>query len=65
MLKVRICFVDDEEGNIELKRALKKIDEAFDIVSESKKYKNTNGNKYSRLYLDVQNKGGVINGIKR
>ena len=52
MLKVRICFVDDEEGNIELKRALKKIDEAFDIVSES-----TNGNKYSRLYLDVQNKG--------
>ncbi|MFQ9544989.1 MAG: DUF3970 family protein [Clostridium sp.] len=57
MLKVRICFVDDEEGNIELKRALKKIDEAFDIVSESKKYKNTNGNKYSRLYLDVQNKG--------
>ena len=57
MLKVRICFVDDEEGNIELKRALKKIDESFDIVSESKKYKNTNGNKYSRLYLDVQNKG--------
>lgn len=57
MLKVRIYFVDDEEGNIELKRALKKIDEAFDIVSESKKYKNTNGNKYSRLYLDVQNKG--------
>ena len=57
MLKVRICFVDDEEGNIELKRALKQIDEAFDIVSESKKYKNTNGNKYSRLYLDVENKG--------
>ena len=57
MLKVRICFVDDEEGNIELKRALKKIDEAFDIVSESKKYKNTNGNKYSRLYLDDKIRG--------
>lgn len=57
MLKLRIYFIDDEEGNIELKRALKKIDEVFDIVSKSKKYKNTNGNKYSKLYLDVQNKG--------
>lgn len=56
MLKLRIYFVDDEEGNIELKKALKKIDGAFNIVSKSKKYKNTKGNKYSRLYLNIQNK---------
>lgn len=56
MLKLRVYFVDDKKGNLELEEALKKIDKEFNIISKSKVYKNSKGSKYSRVYLNVENK---------
>lgn len=56
MIKLRVYFVDDKKGNVELEEALKKIDKEFKIISKSKIYKNSKGSKYSRVYVDVENK---------
>lgn len=56
MIKLRVYFVDDKKGNVELEEALKKIGKEFNIISKSKIYKNSRGSKYSRIYLDVENK---------
>ena len=56
MLKLRLRFIDDEEGRKELDMALKKIEKEFDIISKSKSYPDSRGSKYSRIYLDLRNK---------
>ncbi len=56
MIKLRAYFVDDKKGNIELEEALKKINKEFNVISKSKIYKNSRGSKYSRVYLDIENK---------
>ena len=37
-------------------RELKKINKEFNVISKSKIYKNSRGSKYSRVYLDIENK---------
>ncbi len=56
MIKLRAYFVDDKKGNIELEEALKKINKEFNVISKSKIYKISRGSKYSRVYLDIENK---------
>ena len=56
MIKLRAYFVDDKKGKIELEEALKKINKEFNVISKSKIYKNSRGSKYSRVYLDIENK---------
>ena len=54
MLKIRMTFVDDEEGNIELKEAIDKLSKEFDIVNQSDVYKGRGKSKYSNIYIDVK-----------
>lgn len=56
MLKLRITFVDNENGNKELQKALSKINNNFEIINKTDIYKGRNGSKYSNIYLDVENK---------
>ncbi|MBS6601277.1 MAG: hypothetical protein KH333_09765 [Clostridium sp.] len=56
MIKLRVYFVDDKKGNVELEEALKRIAKEFNIISKSKVYKNSRGNKYLIVYIDVENK---------
>ena len=54
MLKIRMTFVDDEEGNKELKNAIDKLSKEFDIVNQSDVYKGRGKSKYSNIYIDVR-----------
>lgn len=56
MLKLRLRFVDDEAGRKELDEALEKIENVFEVVSKSKEYRDGRGSKYSRVYIDIENK---------
>lgn len=56
MIKVRITFVDNPEGNKELQESLKVLNANFTIIQESKVYKGRGNSKYSNIYLDLQNK---------
>ena len=56
MLKLRITFVDNENGNKELQKALSKINNDFEIINKTDIYKGRNGGKYNNIYLDVENK---------
>ena len=56
MLKIRLYFIDDEEGREELERGIENLEKNFEIISRSKVYNNSKGSKYSRVYLDVKNK---------
>lgn len=39
MIKMRLTFVDTEEGNIELNNSLNKIQDIFTVIQTSKIYK--------------------------
>ena len=56
MLKLRITFVDDNEGGKELGEALEEIRKDFKVISESKIYKGRGKSIYSNIYLDVEKK---------
>lgn len=56
MMKIRLTFVDTEEGNSELGNALNKISDIFTVIQTSKVYKGRGNSKYSNIYLDVYNK---------
>ncbi|WP_300891584.1 hypothetical protein [uncultured Clostridium sp.] len=56
MIKIRLTFVDTEEGNVELNTALNKISNGFVVIQTSKIYKGRGNSKYSNIYLDVENK---------
>lgn len=56
MMKIRLTFVDTEEGNVELGNALNKISDIFTVIQTSKVYKGRGNSKYSNIYLDVCNK---------
>lgn len=56
MIKMRLTFVDTEEGNIELNNSLNKIKDIFTVIQTSKIYKGRGNSKYSNIYLDVDNK---------
>lgn len=56
MLKLRITFVDDKNGNKELEKAKEIINKNFEIINISKVYKGRNNSKYSNVYIDVSGK---------
>lgn len=56
MLKLRITFVDDKNGNKELEEAKEIINKNFEIINISKVYKGRNNSKYSNVYIDVSGK---------
>ena len=56
MLKLRITFVDDKNGNKELAEAKEIINKNFEIINISKIYKGRNNSNYSNVYIDVSGK---------
>lgn len=54
MIKLRLTFVDDEEGVKELKRAIELLEATSTIVSKSKVYKGRVKSLYSNIYLDIK-----------
>ncbi|WP_302640390.1 hypothetical protein [uncultured Clostridium sp.] len=56
MLKLRITFVDDKNGNKELAEVKEIINKNFEIINISKVYKGRNNSKYSNVYIDVSGK---------
>lgn len=59
MLKIRVTFVDDEEGQKELeelKKVLADVENKYNILSESRVYKGRNNSMYSNIYLDIEGK---------
>lgn len=54
MIKMRLTFVDSEDGNKELNKALEDIKKSFNVIDTSKVYSGRNGSKYSNVYLDVE-----------
>lgn len=56
MLKLRITFVDDKNGNKELSEAKEIISKNFEIINISKVYKGRNNSKYSNVYIDAAGK---------
>lgn len=55
MLKIRLEYVDNQNGLKELQKALKTLEKNFTILSKSKPYQNRNSS-YKRLYLDIEEK---------
>lgn len=56
MLKIRITFVDSEEGKSELKDALSKLKEDYNILNQSRVYAGRGNSQYSNIYLDIEDK---------
>lgn len=54
MLKLRITFVDDEEGNKELEKFIKNIEKENKILNISKPYRGRGKSIYSNIYIDVK-----------
>lgn len=54
MLKIRISYVDDEEGNKEIEKIINQLKENNKILYESKDYESKNKKSiYKRRYLEV------------
>ena len=54
MLKLRITFADDEEGNKELEKFIKNIEKENKILNISKPYRGRGKSIYSNIYIDVK-----------
>lgn len=54
MLKVRVTFVDDKDGQEELDEAKQIFKDNYRILNESRIYKGRNKSKYSNVYLDIE-----------
>ena len=53
MIKLRITFVDNEEGRKELSESIAKIENNFDILNKSKVYPGRGNSQYSNIYIDA------------
>lgn len=56
MIKARLTFIDDKEGQEELKEMIQNIKENYNVISESRIYKGRKGSQYSNIYLDINKK---------
>lgn len=56
MLKVRVTFVDTENGRKELEEAKDKLAKEFNILQKSKVYQGRGNSQYSNIYIDLENK---------
>jgi hypothetical protein len=54
MLKVRVTFVDDKDGQEELDEAKQIFKDNYRILNESRIYKGRNKSKYSNVYLEIE-----------
>ena len=54
MLKIRVTFVDKEEGRDELKNIEKNLNKDYEIISKSKIYPGRGESKYSNIYFDIE-----------
>ena len=54
MLKVRVTFVDNEEGREELKNIEKNLNKDYEIINKSKIYKSRGETQYSNVYFDIE-----------
>lgn len=54
MLKVRITFVDNENGRKELETVLKDLGNKYDVLNESRIYPGRGNSQYSSIYLDLE-----------
>lgn len=54
MLKIRITY--NRENPAEFQQALKKLEENFTIINQSKVYEGRGKSLYNNVYLDVENK---------
>lgn len=54
MLKVRVTFVDNDEGREELMNIEKTLNKDYEIISKSKIYKGRGESKYSNIYFDIE-----------
>lgn len=61
MLKIRVAFVDNENGKKELEKAKRVISNNFDIINESNIYKGRNNSKYSNVYIDIEMRRKIDN----
>ncbi|MFL0168276.1 hypothetical protein [Candidatus Clostridium helianthi] len=56
MLKVRVTFVDDKDGQEELKKIIKSVKNDHRILNQSSIYRGRNNSQYSNIYLDIEKK---------
>lgn len=56
MLKIRVTFVNNENGLKELEQAKNSIKKEFEVLSESKIYKGRGESQFSNIYFDVEPK---------
>jgi len=54
MLKIRVTFIDDPNGNKELEQLKEDIENNYKILNESKVYKGRGKSLYSSIYLDIE-----------
>lgn len=54
MIKIRLTFIDNEEGNKELEEVIETINNNYEILNKSRIYKGRNGSKYSNIYIDIE-----------
>ncbi|NRT77662.1 hypothetical protein [Clostridium beijerinckii] len=54
MLKIRVTFVDDRDGQVELEEAKQIFKDNYRILNESRIYKGRNKSKYSNVYLEIE-----------
>lgn len=56
MIRARLTFVDDKDGQKELEEVIKNIKNDYRILSKSSVYKGRNNSQYSNIYLDIKKK---------
>lgn len=54
MIKVRLTYVDNEQGHIELEQIKKLLGDNATVISTSREYKGRGNSMYSNVYLDVE-----------
>lgn len=54
MIKIRLTYVDSDQGRKELERFKKMLDNNTMIINISKKYKGRGNTMYNNIYIDVE-----------
>jgi len=56
MIKVRLTFIEDKDGQEDLRKMIQDLKENYIVLNESRVYKGRNGSRYSNIYLDIDKK---------
>lgn len=60
MLKLRVTFIDNEKGKLELEEMIGTLSNNYNVINISKTYKGRNKSLYSNVYIDVETKEKYI-----